>query len=415
MMDGIEIRAPREDEFPTILRVGSVAFGEEPAPEDEEPYRRSFPFDRALCAYDRGKMVATSTVLTMELTLPGCSVLPTGGVTWIATLPTHRRRGLLTNLMAAQVADMSMRGEPLSALIASEGTIYRGFGYGPATSIMSFAVERPYAALPAREDDPGRLTLLDEAEAAAELPAIYDRLRLLQPGAMSRPADWWAHYLHDPEHEREGSTKMYHAKHEDEAGIADGYVSYRIKESWSVSSNPQNEAQVVEVQAATPAVYRTLWDYLLQIDLCSKVSCWQGRPDEPLRWLLDDPRRFEVVALTDYLHLRLLDVPRALATRTYRTSGELVFEVFETFPAESTTRYLLLADPAATPSVECVRTDRDPDIALRTDYLAAAFLGGISFSTLAAAGRVCQLTTGAVERADTMFSTACAPFCATMF
>jgi predicted acetyltransferase len=52
---------------------------------------------------------------------------------------------------------------------------------------------------------------------------------------------------------------------------------------------------------------------------------------------------------------------------------------------------------------------------LEISFLGSAYLGGVSFTTLAAAGRVRELTAGAVERADVMFSTAVAPFCSTMF
>jgi len=415
-MPDIEIRAPREEEFPAILRIGCIAFGEETTVEDAEAYRTSFPFDRALCAYEDGAMVATSAILPMELTLPGRTAVPAAGITWIATLPTHRRRGLLRLLMAGHFAQIAGGGEPLSVLLASESKIYGRFGYGPATSIMSFSVDRPYAAFSCPVVDRGRVVLLDDEEAAAQLPPIYDSLRLLQPGAVSRPAFWWPHYLHDPETEREGATKMYHVKHETVPGVADGYVSYRIKEAWSGAATPASEVQVVEVLAGDPDVYRALWDYVLNTDLSRITSCWRGRVDEPLRWLLDDPRRFEVKALADDLYLRLHDVPRALAARTYRAADELVFAVTDvSFPDPGETRYLLQTDPDAAPGAECNRATREPDLEMRIDYLAAVYLGGVSFTTLAAAGRVRELTGGAIERADAMFSTAVAPFCSTMF
>jgi predicted acetyltransferase len=93
----------------------------------------------------------------------------------------------------------------------------------------------------------------------------------------------------------------------------------------------------------------------------------------------------------------------------------LVLNVTDVFPAPGETRYLLRGDPAATAGAGCERTAREPDLDLRIDYLAAVYLGGVSFATLAAAGRVRELRTGAIARADAMFSTAIAPFCATMF
>lgn len=423
MTEHIEIRAPREEEFPTILKIGSLAFGEEVAPEDEESFRLSFPFDRGLSAYEDGKMVATSAVYSLELTLPGLATVPTGGVTWIATLPTHRRRGLLRRLMTAHIADMTERGEPLSALFASEGGIYGHFGYGPATSTMSFTIERAHArfAAPVERATGRRITLVEPEEAAVEFPPLYDRFRLLVPGMVSRPVPWWSHHLSDPVSEREGAGRMYHAKHESAPGEADGYVSYRLKEGWGPSSLPMNELQVLDLAAADPGVYKALWDYVLGTDLCQTISCWRGRVDEPLRWLLSDPRRLEVKALVDDLYLRLLDVPRALAARAYGAAGELVMQVHDIFPVAGEARYLLCSDPTATPAgggqpvAQCSPTSRDPDLELGIDRLAAVYLGGVSFATLAAAGRVRELTPGAVARADAMFATAVAPYCSTMF
>jgi predicted acetyltransferase len=146
--------------------------------------------------------------------------------------------------------------------------------------------------------------------------------------------------------------------------------------------------------------------------------------DEPLRWLLADPRRFKVDELFDFLWLRLLDVPRALAARRYAAAGQVVFEVTDPFPTTTSERYLLRVAPAAgevAPGAafalpaECTPTSSDPDLALDAGILASAYLGGVSFATLAAAGRVRELTPGAAGRADAMFLTSTAPFSATEF
>jgi predicted acetyltransferase len=144
--DDIEIRPVDQDEFPDVLKLAGVAFGEEYSQEDADAYRTGFPFERSLAVYEDGRIVAISGVLSLELSVPGGVAIPMGGVTWIATLPTHRRRGLLTRLMAANFAGMAERGEIVSGLGASEGNIYGRFGYGPATSVASFGVERAHAA-----------------------------------------------------------------------------------------------------------------------------------------------------------------------------------------------------------------------------------------------------------------------------
>jgi predicted acetyltransferase len=231
-MDRFEIRPLREEEFADALWVASMAFGEHQTPEDQIYYKKGFDFERSMCAFEKGKLVDTSTTLSLELTLPGGNALPIGGLTWIAVLPTHRRQGIMRQLIAAQLQDMVGRGEPASALFASEGNIYGRFGYGPATSVMSFQVPRDHAVFLEPVRQRGSTVLLRPEEAAAELPAIYENLRLLQPGAISRPGSWWEEYLHDPEHHREGAGAMIHAKHETQPGIADGYVTYRIRDDW---------------------------------------------------------------------------------------------------------------------------------------------------------------------------------------
>ncbi len=423
-MDSLELRAVREDEFPAVVEIACVAFGEEATEEDATAWRAGFPFERSLCAFEDGKMVATSAVLSLELTLPGQATVPMGGITWIATLPTHRRRGLLRRLMLAQFADMAERGEVVSGLGSSEGDIYGRFGYGPATHFASFQLERPHAALVSATngatncttDDltEGRITLLDAAEAAKQLPEIYDRFRLRQPGAVSRPSSWWGEYLPDSPYNRRGAGKMYHCVHETVPGIADGYVSYRVKGEWT-SEMPANEVRVVELVAGNPTVYRALWEYLANTDLAGTVSCPRGRVDEPLRWLLADPRRFKVNTLADFLWLRLLDVPRALAARAYSATGELVIEVTEEFPGPSRTAYALRVVSLAAQGADCAETSSEPDLALGTDALAAAYLGGVTFATLAGAGRVQELRTGAIAHADAMFSSGSAPYCVTEF
>jgi predicted acetyltransferase len=413
-MGAIEIRLLEKEEFHEAVVVSCTAFGEQATEEDEQAHRLGFPFERALCAYEDGRMVGTSTVLPFELTLPGGSGVPAGGLTWVAVLPTHRRRGILRRLMEAQLDGMANRGELLSALIASEANIYGRFGFGPATGVVSFNVERAYATLARPAQDPGRVVLLSGDEATVQLPQIYERLRLTQPGAVSRSAEWWAEYLYDPLRHREGGSAMFHATHETSAGMLDGYITYRVKDEWE-GALPLSSVLVVELMAEDPEVYQALWDFILGTDLCRTVSFSRARVDEPLRWLLADPRRFQVDALVDYLWLRILDVPRALEARTYACTGRVVLEVASVFPAPGGNRFVLTVDPGADGRGECVPTTASPDLRLGLDSLGAAYLGGVSLSELARGRRIHELVAGAVARADSMFRTSPAPYCVTEF
>jgi predicted acetyltransferase len=418
-MGGIEIRRLAEEHWPAVLDISRVTFGEEYVDEDLGPFRVAFPMERAFGAFDRGRLVGCTAALSMQLTLPGHTSIPMGGLTWVGVLPTHRRRGILTGLLRAQSADMVEHGEAVSGLVASEGNIYGRFGYGPAVSAVSFSVERAHGAFfdPVGPERTGRITLLAAEEAGTRLPPIYEALLLQHPGMVSRPGDWWSGYLADPPHHRRGQTRMFHVIHESADGTPDGYASYRLKDDWS-DETAALKLTVVDLVAADRQVYKELWDYLLRTDLTSTISCWRGRLDEPLRWLLADPRRFHVTSMWDSLWVRLLDMPRALTARAYRSTGRLVFEVHDPFP-EPAARNLGLevtqAGVAGLSAVHCAPVQTPPDLSLDAGSLGAAYLGGASFASLAAAGRVQQRTRGAVETADTMFSTGTAPFCSTEF
>src|SRR5262249_62239311 len=104
------------------------------------------PSERTLTAYEGDYAVGAAASYPFELTIPG-GQLPAAGVTWVGVLPTHRRRGVLTEMMRNQIEDVHERGEPLAILWASEAAIYGRFGYGVA------------APLPLPPAGPGRLRL----------------------------------------------------------------------------------------------------------------------------------------------------------------------------------------------------------------------------------------------------------------
>ena len=213
---------------------------------------------------------------------------------------------------------------------------------------------------------------------------------------------------------------MLHVIHTDDRGAPDGYASYRTKEDWKGATS-HNEIRVMELMAASPSCHASLWRYLLDTDLAKTISCARGRVDESLRWLLADPRRFSVTEMYDFLWLRLLDVAGALAARRYAAADRVVIEIDSGFPSACTKRYLLNTvsekeHGSAFPfAAECTPSEAAPDLALDEGTLAATYLGGVSFATLAAAGRVRELTPGAVTRADTMFLGSTSPFCSTEF
>jgi predicted acetyltransferase len=190
-------------------------------------------------------------------------------------------------------------------------------------------------------------------------------------------------------------------------------VGYRVKQEWT-NAVPQHTVMLMGSQfVALDRVARAaLWRYCLNLDLTQTVRAVGFPVDEPLRWMLADSRRLRVTSLRDDLWVRLLDIPAALSARRYLASGRVVFAVADAFLPENVGCYELVG---GSEGAECRRTTGEADLALDVADLGAAYLGGVRFSTLAQAGRVEERTSGALARADTLFASDPAPYCATPF
>jgi predicted acetyltransferase len=140
----VEIRRADEADFAGGLAPVMHYFGHSPDDGTAERLARLLPADRMHVAREDGAIVAGASAFAFDLTVPG-GTLPAGGVTVVGVLPTHRRRGILTQLMRAQLEDLHERGEPLACLWASEGGIYERFGYGMAALCGEIDLKRAHA------------------------------------------------------------------------------------------------------------------------------------------------------------------------------------------------------------------------------------------------------------------------------
>jgi predicted acetyltransferase len=407
----IELRPITPDEYTAFMQANFAAFGEHLSEDLLARERLMLEFDRSVAAYDGGRIVGTAGNITMDLTLPGGARLPMAGVSWVSVLPTHRRHGILRQMMQALLEDARSHGEPLAALTASESSIYNRFGFGIATSKMDLILDRRNAALLRPAASSGPLRLVDHDEILKILPGLYERSRRLRPGALSRNAGWWQSYLANPAPTRQSDGPRHNVVYESPSGEIEGAALYRIANTWE-EGLASGVLTVYDFYDATAEARAALWQYLLSLDLVQTVRVVNRPLDEPLRWMLAEPRRLRVTRLMDDLWLSLLDVPAALAARRYAASDRLVFEVTDAFWPESAGRYELAASQEG---ADCKRTTAEPDLTLDAATLGAAYLGGVRFTTLAEAGRVSASTPGAYRRADALFDTGGVPYAATPF
>jgi predicted acetyltransferase len=395
-MDDLTIRSITPDEFPAFLRALEVAFHGSHDEEDVENERLVAEPDRCFVAIDGEDIVGTAGACTTRLTVPGAS-LSAPGVTAVGVLPSHRRRGINTRLMATLLDQAVERGEPLAYLWASESPIYGRFGYGMASMCTELEVSPQRAGFVDGVSTGGRVRALTRERALPLMRPVYDRVAASRPGMIAVDDRWWAWLFFEPKRDQE--EPLFFAVHEDDDGLADGYAVYKVKHRW-VHNVPMNELTVRHLVAVTPAATAALWRFVLDVDLVATVKVLDRPADEELLWLVAEPRRLHAM-LSDGLWVRLIDVAASLSGRRYAADGRLVVDVHDRFRPTAAGRYELLVEAGV---AACSRTDAEPDIACGVDGLGAVYLGGISFRQLSRAQQVRELSRDALARADAMFS-----------
>jgi predicted acetyltransferase len=420
MAEPPHLRSIAPEEFEAYCEVAVQAFNETGRLADiVEQERMVFEFDRSIAALDGDAIVGTTAAYTFQLTVPG-GVVDAGGVTFVAVLPSHRRRGILSAMMRHQLADIAARGEPVAALFASESVIYGRYGYGCTSDQLSLTVRRgegtlkPAAASAGSGDGSVRLRGVQPADMRTELGQVYDSACPHRPGMMARDDRWWQAVLNDPESERRGMSQQKCLLASDDSG-ARGYALYRTKPDWDDGDLPYGRLEVRELLAVDGAAAAALWTDLLTRDLIGVVTARMRPIDDPLLDMLADRRRARAY-LSDGLWVRLVDLPAALTSRRYSCPADLVIEVTdELLPANAGRWRLQCPGPDETGTATCERTTAAADILLPVAALGAGYLGGVRLGALGTAGLITECRTGALAVLSAAMYSDPAPWCPSTF
>ena len=255
-----------------------------------------------------------------DVTLPGGTVVPAPGVSWVSVAVTHRRRGVLRALLAEQHRGFVEAGTAVSLLTASEGSIYGRFGYGTATRHRWVEITRRRAVFRADAPDPGGVRLADTDEIRKLAPAIH------RAGSRPSPARCPA--------ARPGGTgdagRPGICAATGPARCSTCCMPTGMPRIGSAAPTTTASAGVKEVVAVTTDAHVALWRTLLALDLVGTVQAAQS-PDDPLSDLLIDPRQVRTTGLTDGMWARILDVPAVLAARRYEVEIDVLLDVHDPF------------------------------------------------------------------------------------
>jgi predicted acetyltransferase len=402
----LEFRATRPDERRAAAEA-MVAALLSPPPTDEQ-WERGVPSWEEMTSYsawDGDRCVGHVGQFVVDTVVPGGARLTTGAVSRVGVLGTHRRRGVASTLMHELIEDSHRNRYPLMSLRASEATIYERFGFGLAGEYAAVTID-PRRVSPIRgAARDGTFRMLRRDEILDVVAPLYERVALTRVGAITRTPSFSTRYFRDA---TEGTKAAFVVVHTGVDGVDDGFVHYQNSWDEEHADGPQGKGEVFDLFGATPAVELALWQYVCDVDL---VTTWRAneRPvDDILRWAASDPRAYRVRVVDDEQWVRLVDVDRALASRTYRpASGRVRIAVTDRVLPHNDATWEIDADGAR-------RTDAEPDISTDIAGISAAYLGGTSWHIVAATGRASG-SAAAIVAADTLFASTPLPFCGSFF
>lgn len=403
---GYEFRSVKPDEVAAFRVTTYQGFGDDARPDDQERFLTLMPLDRTVAAFDDGALVASLGDFDLRLFVPGGARLPMAGTSMVAVRPTHRRRGILRELMRVHLDNAVARGEPLAGLWASEPAIYGRFGFGLSVECHEIKADARHLDVPAPDADLVS-SLVDATDLQEVAAPFWASVAAHRAGFLDREPARWDSIIADPENRRDGGSSLRHVVVRRDAEVV-GYLAYRQSRKWT-DGVPEGSVLIQDLVGADIAAHRALWHYATNVDLFPMVTYWNAAVDDTITLETGHSRSVRRL-VTDTLYMRILDLGAALSARTYEANGELVLRVVDDMGyAEDTIRLSVVGGSAMVES-----TTSTPHVTLDVRELSALYLGRDCAGPFAQTGRLVG-SPEAVRVLAQLFRTQQAPWCPEMF
>jgi GNAT superfamily N-acetyltransferase len=413
-----ETRVDRADDPARFLATDqTVWFAEQVAAPTEEQLL-GLPEDQRFAAYaetaDPSTYAGVYGVYPMTLAVPGDTLVPCAGLTWVGVHPDHRRQGVLTAMMRHHLEEVHAEsGTSVSALHASEPAIYGRYGYGLASLEQEITLGRGTTFnAPHLEEAAAAITTRMGSVTDRDVP---ERMRAChrdhaEPGTVIGEPGYYARVCQQlPEQLRDKEPYRVLFARRDGADV--GFAMFRRTHKWD-KARPAGELFVwalVGDAATRLALLRRLVDF----DLMGTVKLRAIGLDDPLVLWTGGPRSTSGVETYDSLWVRLVDVEEALTARAWSAPCDVVIEVADPSAPWNEGGWRVRVDDAGQATVE--RSEAEADIRLPVSALGAAYLGGGNLVGLHRAGLVAERRGGAVAELWRAMRTEVLPTAAWMF
>nr|WP_255622171.1 GNAT family N-acetyltransferase [Tessaracoccus sp. OS52] len=312
----------------------------------------------------------------------GAGIVPALVINTIAVRPSHRRRGLLTEMMRRHLDAARAEGRALAVLTASEGTIYGRYGFGVCNRRLEVQVDT--RRLRFREEvEPAEGTV--EFVAPAFLEPHLERIWLSHQARYRGAAGiQHAHRLVGTgawDRDEEGPSRGLRAVvHFDTDGEPDGFALFKFK-GWDTEPITTSVQLLCSPEAA---IDRALWHALATTDLVENLDYGLSHPGDPLPLALVDPWAVKVKGAHDWVWLRILDLPKAVSQRGFESDGEVTIGLTDAMGYCSGSWRLSVHEGRG----QAVETQADPEVRLDVESLARMWFGDRTAAELALGGLV---------------------------
>jgi predicted acetyltransferase len=320
---------------------------------------------------------------------------------------------VLTAMMRHHLEETHARGVAVSVLHASEPAIYGRYGYGLASLEHEVSLGRGTTlTAPHLEDSAAtvtvRLATVSDPGVAERMHACHSRVAELG-AVVGGPGYYERICLQLPEDLRD--KERWRVLFARRGGEDVGFAMFRRQQKWE-KARPAGELSVWAM-VGDPAARLAILRRLLDFDLIGTVQVRTVGLDDPMLLWAGGPRATADVNTFDSLWVRLVDLPAALAQRTWSAGCDVVVEVTDRHAPWNEGRWRIRADGSGEATVE--RVDADPELRIGTEALGAAYLGGGNLVALRRAGLVEEAREGAVAELWRALRTDLPPGAAFMF
>lgn len=376
--------------------IGFVAVYDDAAQEtDEFSYSGLFP-------------IATFGHYEKSFNIGGPELVPAHLITMVTVAASHRRQGILSAMMRHSLDAAVEAGRPVALLTASESTIYGRFGFGIATREVKYELNCA-GGLRFKSPSVGTVTNADPSKIGDVAATIFARAHAQNPGSVDRQGTYleyktgrWSDDVTVPN--RTLRALIYRGP----SGEPEGFVTYAFN-GWGWKPPTIGIRNFV---AASDSAELALWEHLANLDLIEKIVWPKAPVDTALFYALEDSGALNTVNVDHHLWVRVLDVPRALTSRSWLADGDFSLRIRDRWGyAEGTFSVSIRGGVASVRLVD--NPDPAADMELDVATLGALMLGDTSVSQLVRAGLIDVNVPPA--KLDALWTTAVKPFCNTGF